>query len=103
MASAERLCLEVAYATPSEQEIVAVEVEPGTTVAETIRLSGILQRFPEIDLARNPVGVFGKTVLLADVAHDGERIEIYRALRADPKTARRLRARRQRETRQRSH
>ncbi len=93
MANAERIGAEVAYATPAEQVIIPVELVPGTTVEAAIYQSGILQRFPEIDLSCNPVGIFGARAGLADAVRDGQRIEIYRALRADPKTIRRLRAR----------
>lgn len=101
MAGAERLHAEVAYAAVSEQVIIPVTVAAGASIEDAIRASGILQRFPEIDLARNPVGVFGEVANLADAVREGERIEIYRALRADPKMARRLRAGRQRAARQR--
>ncbi len=93
MASDETVRAEVAYATAAQQLVVSVEVAPLTSVQAAIRQSGILQRFPEIDLAHDPVGIFGEVVRLTDVVRDGDRIEIYRALRVDPKMARRLRAR----------
>jgi putative ubiquitin-RnfH superfamily antitoxin RatB of RatAB toxin-antitoxin module len=92
MAAAE-LRVEVAYGTPTRQLIRAVQVAPGTTVEEAIRASGILEEFPEIDLARNSIGVYGERVTLADSVCDGDRVEILRALLADPKEARRQRAR----------
>ncbi len=99
MANAERVCVEVAYATPAEQVVIPVEVAPGTIVEAAIYQSGILKRFPEIDLSSSPVGIFGAKAGLADAVRDGQRIEIYRALRADPKTLRRLRARSDRKIR----
>ncbi|MHB8454196.1 MAG: RnfH family protein [Acidiferrobacterales bacterium] len=99
MANVERLSVEVAYATPAEQLIIPVEVAPGTSVEAAIYQSGILKRFPEIDLSSSPVGIFGARAGLADTVLDGQRIEIYRALRADPKTIRRQRARSDRKTR----
>lgn len=82
----------VAYATPSRQEVREISIAPGSTIEQAIRASGILERFPEIDLSRHAVGVFGEIVALSDPARDGDRIEIYRPLLADPKQARRLRA-----------
>jgi len=86
--------VEVAYAASADrQEVIAVELPAGATVEQAVRASGVLVRFPEIDLARNPVGVFGECVAPDRVLEDGERVEIYRALVADPKVVRRRRAR----------
>lgn len=83
---------EVAYATPERQLILKVDGTPGMSVREAIASSGILEQFPEIDLAVNKVGVFGKgTTLEAELA-PGDRVEIYRPLIADPKVARKRRA-----------
>lgn len=82
----------VAYAPPDEQIIIELDVEPGITVNMAIERSGILERYPEIDLAENKVGVFGKLGKLEDVLNEGDRVEIYRKLIADPKQARRQRA-----------
>ena len=84
--------VEVAYAKPSEQVIVSLEVAPDTTVEAAIRLSGVLERFAEIDLEANRVGIFGKPCGLDQCLHEGDRVEIYRPLIADPKEARRSRA-----------
>ncbi|MBI3574626.1 MAG: RnfH family protein [Gammaproteobacteria bacterium] len=84
--------VEVAYATPARQEVLEVCVRPGTTVEQVIRASGLLARFPEIDLTRQRVGIFGETARLQDAVHNGDRVEIYRPLVADPKEARRARA-----------
>ena len=83
---------EVAYALPQEQLILAVQGAAGMTVAQAIEQSGILGRYPEIDLAVNKVGVFGKLAKLDDVLSPGDRVEIYRPLIADPKEARKKRA-----------
>ena len=87
-----RIRVEVAYARPERQLILGVEAEPGVTVEEAIRRSGILAEFPEIDLAKQKVGVFGKAATLKTMLNDGDRVEIYRPLIADPKEARRKRA-----------
>lgn len=92
MVAAERIRVEVAYARPDCQLILAVEAEPGISIGEAIRLSGVLDEFPEIDLEQQKVGVFGKAAKLDAVLSDGDRVEIYRPLIADPKEARRKRA-----------
>lgn len=85
--------IEVAYARPDEQVIVGIEVEEeSVTVEEAIHRSGILERFPEIDLQVNKVGVFSKLTGLDQPLQAGDRVEIYRKLIADPKQARRQRA-----------
>lgn len=89
---AELTPVEVAYARPDEQVIIALDVEPGTTVEEAIRASGILERFAEIDLAQNKVGIFGKLTPLNTELRPKDRVEIYRALIADPKEVRKQRA-----------
>lgn len=91
--TAATLRVEVAFATPHAQVMIETRVPPATTVAEAIRLSGILGRCPEIDLAKNTVGIFGERARLDDVVQDGDRVEIYRPLIADPKEERRRRAR----------
>lgn len=84
--------IEVAYARPDRQVILVVEVNPGTTLLEAIRSSGVLDQFPEIDLDRQPCGVFGKVRPLEHVLESADRVEIYRPLAIDPKSARRRRA-----------
>ncbi len=88
------LGVEVVYATPGRQRLIALTVTPGATVAEVIETSGILREFPEIDLRVNRVGIFGQLARLGDAVQAGDRVEIYRPLQADPKEARRQRARR---------
>jgi hypothetical protein len=84
--------VEVAYATPTRQEIIEVSARPGATVEQVIRASGMLAKFPEIDLIRQRVGIFGEIARLQDAVHNGDRVEIYRPLIVDPKEARRARA-----------
>ncbi len=86
------LHVEVVYAAPKTQVAIEIHARPGTTVAQAIRQSGILERLPEISLARNRVGIFGETTSLDRQVCAGDRVEIYRPLIADPKEARRLRA-----------
>jgi len=84
--------VEVAYARQDEQRILSVAAGKGLTVREAIEQSGILRRFPEIDLTVNRVGVFGKLAQLDQVLEPGDRVEIYRPLIADPKAMRKQRA-----------
>lgn len=84
--------IEVVYALPEKQVLLEVEVDAGTNVRQAIERSGILSRFPEIELARGRVGIFGRPVHLDALLNDGDRVEIYRPLMADPKQARQGRA-----------
>jgi putative ubiquitin-RnfH superfamily antitoxin RatB of RatAB toxin-antitoxin module len=88
--------VQVTYALPDEQVVIELEVAAGATVGEAIHASGILARFPEIELAQAAVGVFGERATLGETVEDGDRVEIYRRLTTDPKEARRRRARKQR-------
>jgi putative ubiquitin-RnfH superfamily antitoxin RatB of RatAB toxin-antitoxin module len=92
MAHAEKIHVEVAYALPQKQVILDLAVDPDATLEQVIRASGILEQFPEINLAQNKVGVFGKLGKLTDTLHPGDRVEIYRPLIADPKLVRKQRA-----------
>lgn len=92
MAEQDRIRVEVAYAKPEEQVIIPIDVPVGTTLEEAIRVSGILEHFPEIDLNRNKTGIFGKLAKPDTVLQERDRVEIYRPLIADPKEARRKRA-----------
>ncbi|WP_152205288.1 RnfH family protein [Marinobacter changyiensis] len=89
--------VEVAYAKPDKQQILKVDVPEGTTAFKAAMLSGIDAVFPEIDLETVDMGIFGK-VIKAPKSHqlrDGDRVELYRPLRIDPKQARLNRARKQ--------
>ena len=91
MTGDQKLRIEVVYALRDEQLLVALEVVEGTTAAQAIERSGIRQSFPGIDVG--PVGIFGKIVEPDTPLRDGDRVEIYRELVADPKEARRREAR----------
>lgn len=94
MASADEISVEVVYALPEQACVVALKVKPGTTIRQAIELSGLLQKFPEIDLDRNQTGIYSRLKEPGTVLQDGDRVEIYRALKVDPKEARRRRAER---------
>ncbi|HSC46612.1 MAG TPA: RnfH family protein [Gammaproteobacteria bacterium] len=83
------ISVEVCYARADVQAVSTVKIASGASVGEAIRRSGLLERFPEIDLKSNAVGVFGKKAALDRPLADGERVEIYRPLVADPKEVRR--------------
>lgn len=76
----------IAYALPKRQTWLTVELPEGATIREAIESSGILAQFPDIDLASQKVGIFGKVSSLDAKLEDGDRVEIYRPLIADPKT-----------------
>lgn len=84
--------VEVCYALRERQELISLRLPEGSTVEQAIESSGIRNKYPEIDLANNKIGVFGKLTKLDAVLHDRDRVEIYRPLLADPKEVRRKRA-----------
>lgn len=84
--------IELIYALPEQQDLLELDVPEGTTVEMAIELSGILERYPELDLTQNKVGIFSEIVSLNKILRQGDRIEIYRPLLIDPMEARRLRA-----------
>lgn len=88
----EMLRLEVVYALPNKQEIVALKLPAGTTARQAVEASGLLQKYPEIDLAKNKLGVFAKLTKPDAALRDQDRVEIYRPLIADPKEVRKQRA-----------
>lgn len=92
MSAPERVHAQVVYAHADRQVVLTVEVPVGATIEQAIRASGILTRCPDIDLASNAVGIFGARATLQSGVRAGDRIEIYRPLRVDPKEARRRRA-----------
>ncbi len=83
----------LAYASSPQQQIeIPLTVEENCTLALAIQRSGILKIFPEIKLGSVPVGIFGKKVALDEILQNGDRVEIYRPLKMDPKQARLARA-----------
>jgi hypothetical protein len=84
--------VEVCYASLTEQYLLSVSVSENATVKEAILSSGVLNRFAELQLEAMVVGIFSRKCSLDTVLKAGDRVEIYRPLTIDPKTARRLRA-----------
>lgn len=85
------LSVEVCYALPEAQTLIAVDVPAGATVQQAIDASGILRKHPEIDLSTQKVGIYGKVKPLDAPLADHDRVEIYRPLIVDPKMARQRR------------
>lgn len=92
MSVVETINIEIAYATPDTQIIKAMNVDVGTTAEMVIAQSGFLGKFPEINLEDNKIGIFGKVIKKDAALKEGDRVEIYRPLIADPKEIRRQRA-----------
>ena len=76
----------VAYADKFKRLWLKLEVPEGSTVREAIDRSGLLPQFPEIDLSTQAIGIFGRIVKLDAPVSDGDRVEIYRPITADPET-----------------
>ena len=89
---AERIHVQVCYATALREYFRDLTVEQGTTIELAIMQSGVMEDLPGIDLAVQPVGLYGKKRPLDTVLRERDRIEIYRPLVADPKESRRKRA-----------
>ena len=86
------ITVEIAYALPEQQLVITIQIPERSSIENAIQTSGILQRFPEIDLNMNKVGIFGKLAKLESSLRHMDRIEIYRPLIVDPKAVRRNRA-----------
>ena len=86
---AEEIAIEVSYAVPGAQRVLLLRVPAGCTARRAAELSCMDALFPEIDLARCPLGVFGAAVEDDHWLADGDRLEIYRPLENDPMEARR--------------
>ena len=84
--------VEVVYALPERQALLAVELPAGSTVAAAIEASGLRREFPELEIDPQAIGIFSRKVSLEQLLRDGDRVEIYRPLQADPKEVRRQRA-----------
>lgn len=92
MENADEIDVEVVYALPERAWELSVHLPAGSRARDAIACSGILQQCSEIDLGTQAIGIFGERVELDTVLRHGDRVEIYRALTADPKAVRRRRA-----------
>lgn len=86
------IAVEVVYALPERQYLRQVTLTTGSTVEQAILASGLLEIRKDIDLTRNKLGIYSRPVKLSDTVKEGDRVEIYRPLIADPKELRRQRA-----------
>jgi uncharacterized protein len=84
--------VEVVFALPEEQVLVALRLEEGSTVEDAIAASGLYERFPGHDLKSFDTGIWGRVVARTHILRTGDRVELYRPLRLDPRDARRERA-----------
>ena len=89
---ADSIQIEVVYALPERQEVVRLKLPEGSTIAQAIEASGLSQRYPELDIAKSKLGIFGKLSKPDTVVRERDRVEIYRPLIADPKEVRKQRA-----------
>lgn len=87
-----KMTVEVVYALPQKQYLQRVTLDTGATIEQAIEVSGLLKLRDDIDLSKNKVGIYSRPAKLQDEVHDGDRVEIYRPLLADPKELRRQRA-----------
>ena len=85
--------IEVAYAMPHKQVLLKITVPDGCTVAAAIECSGMRAEFPDVEIDAGSVGIFSRKVPLDHILREGDRVEIYRPLIADPKEMRKQRAR----------
>ena len=85
--------VEIAYAEPQRAIVKIMRLAPGSQVADALRLAASDPDFAGVDLAHAAIGIFGKLASSDHALQEGDRIEIYRPLTADPKAARRARAR----------
>ena len=91
-ASQNMIQVEVVYGLTEEQALLSIDVPEGSEVKEVILASNILEQFPEIDLDKVKVGLFGKLTKMDQIVRPRDRVEIYRPLIADPKEVRKRRA-----------
>lgn len=99
---ANEISIEVAYALADKQHIVKLSVPQGTTMRQAVLMSKIDRYFPGLDLEGSALGIFSKSIAVPEEheVQDGDRIEIYRPLLADPKEARKRRAEKAAQARQ---
>lgn len=89
---ADSIQIEVTYARPERQEVIRLKLPAGCTIQQAVEASGLLQKYPEIELAKTKVGIYGKLARLDAVLREQDRVELYRPLIADPKEVRKQRA-----------
>lgn len=99
MENDKQINVEVAYALPEVQRVISLQINEGVDLVTAVKQSGILEEFPEIDLDNSKLGIFGKLKKADTILREGDRVEIYRKLIADPKQVRKDRAAQGKQTR----
>ena len=92
---AEHIGIEVVVAWPDRQVVVGLDLPADSTVADAVTASGLAERFPELEIRDDHLGIFGELCRPDRVLREGDRVELYRPLKLDPKTIRRINAERQ--------
>lgn len=92
MSMADTIQIEVIYALPEKQETALLQLPSGASLQQAIEASGLIEKYPEIDLAKGKFGIYSKLAKLDTALRDRDRVEIYRPLIADPKEVRKQRA-----------
>ncbi len=92
MAEGEKISIDVCYAMATKQEVVTVSLPAGSTLGDALEASGLLAKYPEIDVKKNKFGIWNKLAKVDAILRPRDRIEIYRPLIADPKEVRKQRA-----------
>lgn len=85
--------VEVAYALPDRQRVVRVPLREGMTALDAVRAAALEREFPELGRPGLALGIYGRRVGVAQPLRDGDRVEVYRPLKFDPREARRQAAR----------
>lgn len=85
----ERPAIEVVHALPDRQRVVGLPLHEGMTAQEAVQASGLLEEFPALRGAVLALGIYGRRIEGEQVLRPGDRVEIYRPLRLDPREARR--------------
>ena len=98
MNSPDLMVIGVAYATLAKQLWLRIELPHGANVADALEISGILKEFTDIDTETQKVGIFGRVVKLDETLKHGDRVEIYRAITADPKEVKRKKVKKKERT-----
>ena len=89
---AEMLNIEVCYASPANQELIRLKLPAGANLQQALEASGLLDKYPDIDIKKNKFGIWNKLSKLDSMLRNQDRVEIYRPLIADPKEVRKQRA-----------
>lgn len=89
---ADFLTIEVVYAEPEKQKLIRLKVPAGTTIIQAVELANMKRFFPNFDLKGLDFGIFSQPQKPDFILQNGQRVEIYRPLLADPKEMRKLRA-----------